>query len=354
MTTPYRSTRGRPAFRGIMAACWIAAVATAGQARAADHWRFAIEETRGSVQDAYATKFKDIVETKSQGAITVTVYPYGTLGTSDHVTELLNMGIVQFAMASPGHLGKIIPEVQVLLLHYVLSEDMHVNRRALKDPELVDRFDRLYREKNFKLLSIFSEGWMVWTTKKPIRRPEDFAGVKIRVMTSPLLLAAYRAYGASPTPLSYGEVYSALQLNMIDAQVNPVFAIQEMSFYEVTDWMIFGRQAPFVTTATMNASFFDELSPEHQALVLETVAELDDYIFEVQERFNAERMEMILERKPELNVIPNLTDDERAAFQRASVPVREQFVALAGPPGREILEVLLEAVVRAESAEANR
>lgn len=331
----------------------LAIAAYGHHASAAEHWRFAIEETRGSVQDAYAMKFKELIESKSNGEIEVTVYPYGTLGTSDHVTELLNMGIIQFAMASPGHLGKIIPEVQVLLLHFVLSDDMEVNRRALHDPKLVATFDELYREKNFKLLSIFSEGWMVWTTKKDIRRPEDFEGVKIRVMTSPLLLAAYKAYGASPTPLSYGEVYSALQLNMIDAQVNPVFAIQEMSFYEVTDWMIFGRQAPFVSTAVTNAEFFDELPLARKEMVLETIAELDDYIFEIQKEFNAERMELILERKPELNVTRQLTEEERTAFRDASLIVRDQFVDLVGPSGKEVLNTLLGAVERAESKQAD-
>ena len=320
-------------------------------AHAVERWRFAIEETRGSVQDAYAVRFKELIESKSNGEIEVTVYPYGTLGTSDQVTELLHMGIVQFAMASPGHIGKLIPEVQVLLLHFVLSDDMDVNRRALHDPELMRTFDALYREKGFKLLSIFSEGWMVWTTKKEIRRPEDFEGVKIRVMTSPLLLAAYKAYGASPTPLSYGEVYSALQLNMIDAQVNPVFAIQEMSFYEVTDWMIFGRQAPFVSTAVTNGPFFDGLSPERKALVRDTIAELNDYIFEIQKEFNADRMKLILERKPELHVTRALTAEERDAFRDASLVVRDQFVDLVGPTGQEVLDTLLRSVKRAEFEE---
>ena len=80
-------------------------------------WRFAIEETSGSVQDAYAQRFKELVEEKSGGKVIVKVYPYGTLGTSDQLSELLYNGSLQFAMASPGHIGKMIPEVQVLLLH---------------------------------------------------------------------------------------------------------------------------------------------------------------------------------------------------------------------------------------------
>src|SRR5690606_8980870 len=94
-------------------------------------WRFAIEETAGSVQDAYAQELGRRVAARSDGRIEVIVYPYGTLGTSDHVTEQLHMGTLQLAMASPGHLGKLIPEVQAFLLHYVLSDDEAVNQRAL-------------------------------------------------------------------------------------------------------------------------------------------------------------------------------------------------------------------------------
>lgn len=335
---------------GIRAGMLILAAIAIAAARAdtpQQHWRFAIEETQGSVQDAYAQEFKRRIEAGSGGAIRVTVYPYGTLGTSDQVTELLAMDSIQFAMASPGHLGKLIPEVQAFLLHFLLTDDETINNRALGDPALREAFDAIYAEKGLSLLSILSEGWMVWTTQKPIRRPEDFAGVKIRTMTSPLLLAAYRAYGASPTPLPYGEVYSALQLNMIDAQVNPVFAIQEMSFYEVVQYMIFARHAPFITTAVSNRAFLDGLRPADRQLVLDTIDALQAFNLETQRKFNLERLDLIRERKPSLQIIPELSEDERAAFREASRPVYEQFTRLAGPRGAEMLEAIREAVARA-------
>ncbi len=206
-------------------------------------WRFAIEEAEGSVQYEYAREFKHRVEALTDGQVEVVVYPYGTLGTSTQITELLNMGVVEFAMASPGSLGKFIPELQVFLLHFVLSADDRENQRILSNPELIAYFDELYAPKGLKLLSVFSEGAMVWTMKQEIRRPEDFRGVKMRVMTSPILLAAYSTYGASPTPMPYSEVYSSLQLNMIDGQVNPVFAIERQKFHEVTSWLIFPGHA---------------------------------------------------------------------------------------------------------------
>ena len=76
-----------------------------GQTAAAEEWKFAIEEIEGSVQDAYAQKFKELIEQKTGGEVTVTIYPYGTLGTSADLTELVTQGAIQFANASPGHLG---------------------------------------------------------------------------------------------------------------------------------------------------------------------------------------------------------------------------------------------------------
>lgn len=311
------------------------------QSRKPVQWRFAIEETVGSVQHKYALKFKELVEARSKGEIEVTIYPYGTLGTSDQITELVDMGVIQFAMASPGHLGKLIPEVQVFLLHFLFSDDDEINNRVLnEDSELRETFNELYARKNLKLLSIFSEGWQVWTTKKSIQTPDDFRGVKMRVMTSPLLLAAYEAYGASPTPLPYSEVYSALQLNMIDGQENPVFAIQEMSFYEVTNWMIFARHAPFISTSVTNLDFFESLPPERQKLITEVVGELNGYILEVQKQFNRDRLNLIRKNKPNLKIITELTPAQRELFRQSSQPVREQFIKMTGEDGQHLLEMI--------------
>jgi tripartite ATP-independent transporter DctP family solute receptor len=333
---------------GVGAVVALVSCGAASEGPAKETWRFAIEETQGSVQDAYARELERRIEAKDPG-IDVKVYPYGSLGTSDDLTEQLRMGSLQFAMASPGHLGKTIPAVQVFLLHFVFSDDDEVNRRALSDPKLYALFEPLYREAGLKLLSLFPEGWMVWTTQAPVRRPEDFSGIKIRTMTSPLLLEAYEAYGASPQAMPYSEVYSALQLNMVDAQVNPVFAIEEMSFYEVTSHMVFPRHAPFIATLVSNPSFFDGLSPERQRLVSEVVSDLQPFAFELQQRYNAERLETIRERKPEMELI-ELSEEERTLFRERSLPVRDSFVELAGPDGRAALDVLIAAINDAKRA----
>jgi TRAP-type C4-dicarboxylate transport system substrate-binding protein len=134
---------------------------------------------------------------------------------------------------------------------------------------------------------------------------------------------------------------------MIDGQVNPVFAIEEMSFYEVTDYLIFANHAQFVTSVVSNPDFFAALAPVRQTMVRETVSELNDYIFAVQEAFNAERLEAIKRRKPEIEII-RLDEHERERFRRASLPVRDKYVEMVGPRGAVILEQLLEEIARAE------
>lgn len=315
-------------------------------------WRFALEEIKGGVQDAYATRFKELIEEKSQGEIQVSIYPYGTLGTSDQLTELVNNGSVHFSMASPGYIGKLIPEVQVLLLHFLFSDRDSVNQEVFRRLQNLSTFDTLYREKGLKFLAVYPEGWMAWTTRNKIEKPEDFQGVKFRVMTSPLLLASYSSYGASPVSMPYAEVYSGLQLKMIDGQANPVFAIEDMSFYEVTDHLIFPRHAQFVTTAIAGEEFFDNLPPDEKQMVEETVLELNDYIYQVQQEFNQERLKRIQENSS--IQISSLNDTQRALFAKRYGPVREQFIALAGERGKSLLQDIEALVKQVEQEQAEQ
>ena len=91
-------------------------------AAAAEEWKFAVEEGPGDVQTLYAEEFKRLVEARSGGKIQVTVYTYGQLGNENDLTELTAAGAIQFANASPGHLGTFVPEVQVLSLPFLLPE----------------------------------------------------------------------------------------------------------------------------------------------------------------------------------------------------------------------------------------
>ena len=314
-------------------------------------WKFAIEEIEGSVQHQYATEFKKRIEARSGGTISVMVYPYGQLGTSSQLTELAQLGQIQFAFASPGHLGAVIPEVQLFSQHFLFSDDEKINHDILTGNQpLYETLGTAYREKNLHLLGIFQEGWMAWTANKPIELPDDFIGLKIRTMNSPLLIKAYELYGANPTTMAYSEVYSGLQLNMIDAQVNPIFAIEEMSFYEVQSHLIQARHLPFITTVVSNPQFLDSLPEEDRQMVMEVKRELDDMIFDFQRTLNEERLQVIRDKGD--IAITELTDEQRAAFRAASLPIRDRYRELAGERGDTLLKILTSAVEAAESRQA--
>jgi TRAP-type C4-dicarboxylate transport system substrate-binding protein len=232
---------------------------------------------------------------------------------------------------------------------YLLSKNNAVNKKVLTEsPVIYEELQANFNEKGLQLLTMYPEGEMVWTTNKEIRSPDDFANFKMRTMVSPMLVAAYEAFGASPTPMPYGEVYGGLQLKSIDGQVNPIFAIEEMKFYEVQDYMIWAGQQQFTTTVVTNSDWYQaDLSDENRQILDETIAELADYIFEVQEQFNQERLEKIKAAKPDLKMV-ELTDEERQAFQDRAQEVRKTYVDMVGDEGQDVLDKLQAEIDAAE------
>ncbi len=325
----------------IVALSLLLSVCICGTAMAKEQvWRFALEEIEGTLQYALATKFKDLMADKSNGQIMVEVYPYGQLGTIDQMTELLQNGAIQFSMISPGHLGSFIPEVQVFSINYLFPDDMDVIRSVLRGNN--DTFRALgphFENKKLKLVALFSEGYHQWTTKRLVRNPDDFQGLKMRVMTSPILVEAYKAYGANPTPLPFSEVYSSLQLNMIEGQENPYATIQEMKFYEVTDYMITAKHRMYVVSMSSNAAFFNSLPESTQKMVREAVNESLEYYYGFENEFNTKRLEQIMDAKPSYKHV-FLNEDEIAVFKEKSKGAREVYIDMVGKTGEEVLKAI--------------
>lgn len=312
-------------------------------------WRFALEEVEGSVQDAYAKEFKKRIEEQSQGKISIEIYPYGALGTSSQLTELVQGGAIELAFASPGHLASVIPEVGVFTLHFVFSDDNNINKQVLANSQVQEALQSAYQQQGLDLMSIVPEGWMVWTGDKALKSPDDFDGFKIRTMTSPILVKSYEAYGANPTPLPYSEVYSALQLGQIDGQVNPVFAIEEMSFYEEQDVMTFAKHAQFVATLIAGKTWTSQLSEEDRQLLSSITDNMRDWIFEKQAEYNQQRLEKI--RSAGGTEVVYLDDAERSAFREASMEVRDLYIEQAGESGEKLLNTITSIVAELEKHE---
>jgi len=313
---------------------------------AAQIWRFALEETEGGVQWQYAQKFKEIIEENTDN-VSVEIYPYGTLGTSQDITQQIRNNNVQIAFASAGHVGSTVPEAQVFSLNFLFSPIDEVNNEIFWNNETVfDLLSEAYSERGLQLLSIVPAGWMVWSSNSPIQEPSDFQGLSVRVMPSELLLATYEAYGANPRGMAYSEVYGGLQQGVIDAQVQPMFAMRDMSFYEVQDYMIEGDNALFVTTVITNPNFLDALPAEQQELIWDAKAQLDPYIYEQQVALNKEAGEEI--RANSDTQFLTLNEEQKEAFRAKVEPVFDKFVDIAGPRGERILKEIQRAVAEGE------
>ncbi|NMB28233.1 MAG: DctP family TRAP transporter solute-binding subunit [Tissierellia bacterium] len=313
------------------------------------NWRFAHEENNGSIQDVYVKEFKRVLEEKSNGRINIDIYPVGQIGDATQQCELLQNGGLEFAMISPGNTGTIVPENQLFSLHFLFSEDMDKNKEIFKTSKALNELlTAKYLEKNIKVLSYWTEGTMEWTSNKPVNTPDKWKGLKMRTMPSPMIVASYEAYGANPTPVPYMEVYSGLQLGMIEGQENPISAIEEMKFCEVQDYLTLGGSSLYVTTTSVNPDFFNGLPEDIQQMILDTVEELRDFSFEAQAELNGGALEKIKEATPDVEIV-ELTEEERAAFKEASRPAYEKYVEMVGADGEEILNLLMKEVEEIEN-----
>ncbi|RBP72527.1 TRAP transporter substrate-binding protein DctP [Marinobacter nauticus] len=299
-------------------------------------WRFALEEIEGSVQHLYAQQFREQVEALSGGRIEVDVFPYGSLGTSAQLTELTRNGSVNLAFASPGHLADTVPETGLFNLHFLLPEEQEPARRLLEAPEFISAFEPAYHNAGLQLLGFVPEGWMTWTANNPLRTPADFHGLRFRTMTSETAAEAFRSYGADPVQTPFAQVYSDLQLGNIDGQSNPVFAIEEMGFHEVQNVMTMARASRFIASVVANEDWFAGLPSQERIWLEETIAQLSEEAWTLQEDLNKERLETILEQGG-IRVV-RLTEDERAAFRDASLPARQRFIELTGEKGQALIQ----------------
>lgn len=290
----------------------------------AETWKFASEEDKKDVQDIFAQTFAKTIKKESDGDIRVKVYYYGQLGTENDIVELTAKGTVQFVSVGTGHLGSYVPEVQALI-PYVMGTETDVVREVLTGSktiyeDLADKFERV----NLKLLTMISEGEMVWGANKPIRSPEDFAGQKIRTFTSTIPVETYKAFGATPTPLSWGEVYGALQLKTVDGMVNPIYFVYNAKWHEVQDYLMLPGQQPYVGTVSTNSKWFNGLSSEKQAMVRKAIKVAEQAAHDYQLKINAENMKKIMAERPDMQVV-TLNADERARFKALSTNLHETY-----------------------------
>lgn len=312
----------------------------------ADTWRYAFEEALTEVQGVFAQKFKEEIEANTDHEIEL--YPFGTLGESSDIMEQTQTGIFQFVDQSPGFTGALIPEAQVFFVPYMLPDQHDALVKFFRDLKAIhELFPPLYAAQGLELLTMFPEGEVAMTTQEPVSSPADLNEVKFRVMTNPLLVESYKAFGATPTPLPWGEVYGALQTGIIQGQENPTFFIESTKMYEVTNDITYAGHNNFTTAVMANKDFFDGLSDEDKSAVHAAIQAAFDHIVEYQHGLKEESLAKIREAKPDMRIV-ELTAEQQQPFRDAAGTVEAAFIEMTGDSGKAILEQMKADIAAAE------
>lgn len=313
--------------------------------------KLASEEIEGDFMTVWARKFADHMKEWSDGKIEIEVYPYGSLGETGDINELAQLGVVQFVFSDYAWISAFVPQAQVLALNYLFPAE-NISETLdwmVREGEFMPLLEEKFRKNGLVPLSIMFEGWQWIGSKDPIQTMADLKGVKIRVMASKLLVEDYKAYGTSPTPMNYGEIYSGLQMGLIDAQVQPLFAHYSMKFYEVENFITQIGNEPFLGIPTVNKEFFDALTPEAQEEMrnfwVNSIIPAGQWI----EERNAADKEKMQKANPDLKFVV-LKGEVIDEFKAAAKTVYPKFVDIGGEGAQEVLDALLKDVEAAEKA----
>lgn len=212
--------------------------------------------------------FADNVAKDSQGKIKVELYPNAQLGGDRELCEGVQMGTIQMAIPSTSALAGFDKRIQVLDLPYLFTTREAAFEAV--DGELGQKLNDLLAKKGFYVLGYLENGFRhVTNSKHPVTKPEDLSGLKIRTMENPMHLAFFKELGANPTPMSWGELYTALQQGTVDAQENPYAMIDDGKFYEVQKYVSETGHVFSYEILIANKKFMEKLPEDLRKLVVD-------------------------------------------------------------------------------------
>jgi len=297
-------------------------------------------------EHAYGLIFKSYVESMTNGAIQVELYPSAQLGGHKAITEMVQAGAVDLCIET-GTMGPFFPEYQVINIPYVFRSDevawwVFDNSQFWKD-----LMAKMEEKLGLTCMGMGQNGVRNFTNNiRPIHEPKDMEGIKFRVMQSPVFVKTVEALGAKAIPIAWPEVYTSLQTGVIDGQENPLSTIVFVGkLYEVQKYSTLDGHTWSENMLLMNSKTLHSLSEENQQIL--RMAGLHGA--------RADRTaEAFLSRVMGLDILKQHTEvytptaEEVKKFQEAAQPAVIEW--LKGEVGAEVVDDFLAAVKEAETA----
>ncbi len=262
--------------------------------------------------------FAQEVKTISEGKVAVKIFPDGQLGTEREVLELLQIGSIAMTKVSAAAMANFAPEYKVLGVPCLFRDKGHL-------------FDVLEGDIGQDILSAGSEYLLLglcfydagsrsfYTKNRPIKTPEDLKGLKIRVMNHQMSVDMVNEMGGSATPMAYGELYTALQQEVVDGAENNPPSFVGSGHYEVCKYYTIDEHSSIPDVLVMGTKYWDTLSAEEQAWVKQA-ARISSQAQKVFWRDNVEKsMAKLKEAKVEV-IYP-----EKSLFAEKTKSVIEAF-----------------------------
>ncbi len=280
------------------------------------------------VGDEYAKR----VNAALKGRYEVKVFHSSQLGSDEEMLKGIKVGVLEMFQPST-IMSTVDPRFGVFEMPYLFKDREQV-KRVFEDPKIKELLLDPLAQKGLRVLGVWENGFRVITNNvRPIAKPEDLKGIKLRVPSGVWRVKMFRAYGANPTPLAYGEVFAALQAGVMDGQENPFSQIYGGKFHEVQKYLSLTDHVYTPAYAVVSERFWKALPADVQQVLARTAVEVGDFARAEGARLDKEILEKI-QGKLKVN------DADKDAFVKASRPVYDDF-AKEVPGGKELIDRIL-------------
>lgn len=309
MTTLFRTTC-------VAAALSLAAMA----AQAQTSLRLAHAAPESDLQQSLATFFKEQLEERSGGEITVTIFPQGQLGNDAAMVDGARSGIIDVVMTGLNNLTGLVPDAGAFELPFIFPT--RADAYAALDGEIGQGISGQFEGHGLKVLGYPENGYRNMTNnRRAIVEPADVAGLQMRVNNSRALGDMFQLLGATPQQIPVAELYTALETGVVDAQDHPIGIVQSFKFDEVQDYLSLTQHAYSALALAMNLNKFNGLTEDQQAMITAVAAEAVAMQRELAQEREEEMLADLESRGMKINREVNA-----AAFQGAVRPVWDSFI----------------------------
>ncbi|AYO29665.1 TRAP transporter substrate-binding protein [Biomaibacter acetigenes] len=277
-----------------------------------------------------AEKFAELVNQKTNGQVKIEIYPSDSLAPQRESVEGAQLGTIDMVLTSTMELSNFEQSIGVFDLPFLFSS--REKAYAVFDGPIGQKVSKTFENKGLVILAYWENGFRhITNNKKPINTPEDLKGMKIRVPESSVFIDTFKALGASPTPISFGELYSALQLGTVDGQENPLAHLINQKFYEVQKYCTLTGHFYTAEPLVISKMVWDKLTPDQQKAIKDAAIEAGKFERELSKEADDKYLQEAKDKGVQFVEKPDL-----ATFQKAVQPVYDKYQSKFGDLLKEV------------------